>query len=155
MKLYKDYQHGRDVFVCCELHTHESTAVLDLTTNKTYYRWTAWTNGGICRNMDRDIAAGTITVKHRGIYLVIFSCSFSGSANMQTEFGLGINGVVSEEPPHAQRMLNSTGDVGSASAQALVELSKGDVCSLKFASYSGNTKTVTLAEGCFTMMKVD
>lgn len=82
--------------------------------------------------MTLDGTNGDLTVLTDGDYQHLITISFSGNPSAVIGCDLYVNG--SKEVVLFHRMLNSLGDVGSASSTAIRALSSGDVVSWHFYS---------------------
>jgi hypothetical protein len=106
-------------------------ATIELPTPGTAVAMTGFTDGGF-QNMTIDSSAGTITVSTDGDYQLGHYCSFSGTAMAEITLDLYKNG--SKLVTLFQRRLNSLGDVGSGSSDAIRTCTAGDVFSYRFHS---------------------
>jgi hypothetical protein len=83
-------------------------------------------------NMTIDGGAGTITIDSDGDYLLGHYASFSGTGEETVTLFLYVNGA--ELVTLFKRKLNSSGDVGSASSDAIRTFSTNDVLSYRWCS---------------------
>jgi hypothetical protein len=107
------------------------TETVALPTAGTAVAMTGFTDGP-SNHMTIDGSAGTITIDGPGDYLLGHYCSFSGNALEQITLYLYKNGALLVTL--FRRRLNSTGDVGSASSDAIRSCVAGDVLSYRFVS---------------------
>jgi hypothetical protein len=102
-----------------------------LPTAGTAVAMTGFTDGP-SKNTTIDGAAGTITIDAAGDYLLGHYASFSGMAFSTIDLHLHVNGAMLVLL--FRRRLNSLGDVGSASSDAIRTLAAGDVLSYRWKS---------------------
>lgn len=97
-------------------------------------------------------ANNNITVNSAGIYLVLFSVSWSGTNNKDYHIALFLDGVLI---PGAQihRKLGTGGDVGAVGANSIVNISNGGVIDLR-AAPENNGDTITVFGGSITVLKL-
>ena len=102
-----------------------------LPTAGTAVAMTGFTDGP-SKNMTIDGSAGTITINKTGDYLLGHYASFSGMPLSTIDLHLHVNGAMLVLL--FRRRLNSLGDVGSASSDAIRTLNAGDVLSYRWKS---------------------
>ena len=107
------------------------TETVALPTAGTAVAMTGFTDGP-SNNMTIDGSAGTITFDVDGDYSLGHYVSFSGNANEKVTLYLYKNGALLVTL--FRRRLNSAGDVGSASSDAIRACVAGDVLSYRFVS---------------------
>lgn len=115
---------------------------VDLPTSGTAVAMTGFTDGP-SNNMTIDGAAGTITMDVDGDYLLGHYASFSGLEIEKVSLELFVNAA--KIVTLFQRKLNSTGDVGSASSDAIRTFSAGDVLSYRWVSNVPNSYISVIA----------
>jgi hypothetical protein len=86
-----------------------------------------------------------------GVYFVNMQLSFSGAANAYYNCAVYKNGV-REEQIRFRRRLNANGDVGSASAHGLVNIT-GSPAALEIYAMSDGSNNFTIEAGQFTIFK--
>lgn len=131
------------------IYENGAGSTITVTTAGTYYGWTTATAGSVVgapfMTADTTQATGDRLVcgaSGAGVYKVNLACSFSGSNNAVIECAVHKNGAELTNVEF-KRKLNSTGDIGSASACGLVTLAANDYLDVRFTSgTNGDSVTV-------------
>ena len=92
-----------------------------------------------------------IVITEAGVYFVEMQLSFSGGANAVYECAVYKNGV-RQEQVRFKRKLNANGDVGSASAQSLINIT-GSSMALEIYAVSDGSNNFAIEAGQFTVLK--
>lgn len=103
-------------------------------------------------NVAIDAVLGTITIEQTGNYDVFLGLSFSGANNITFEFGVAVNGVVSDCLLFSRKM-GAGGDIGAGSARNILQLSAGDVLTTVVMADSVATDVV-MRDGQFNVHRV-
>jgi hypothetical protein len=115
---------------------------------------TAFDTNGQSRDMTPDQANDQITVGYDGLYLALFSVSFTGSTNTTYQFEFGVNGVAASGGC-AERKIGTNNDIGSASAQTVLSLSSGQLVSaLVSIIESPVAQTITVKHADLTLKRI-
>jgi hypothetical protein len=110
-----------------------------------------WENEETAYGVTPNAAAGTLTIKQKGTYLVNFQASIeSGTNNIVYQFHLRKDAV--EEPEGMHRKIAVSGDVGSGSFCGLVDCDVDEVLSVYVEGSPSATLTVIDAQ--FTAVRV-
>lgn len=95
---------------------------------------------------------GVFTIIRAGRYHIAWSVSFTcGTNNREYEMGVMLNGV--QTYGWAHRKIGTSGDVGSMSAQTILDLKKGDKISLGYLCIA-NTTTLTASHANLTLNRI-
>jgi hypothetical protein len=92
-----------------------------------------------------------IVITEAGVYFVEMQLSFSGASNAVYECAVYKNGV-RQEQIRFKRKLSANGDVGSASAQSLINVT-GSASALEIYAVSDGSNNITVEAGQFTVLK--
>ncbi len=116
------------------------------TTDATPRKIAAWNTDGLENNMTVDSTTGNdITADIAGTFVVMVSCSFSGTGNKTYQIEIYKNGSATGFA--ADRKLGSGGDVGAITIHGLIALAATDTVELYHSSSDGGTAfTVTEAQ---------
>lgn len=127
---------------------NDSGSVITCTYAGVYYGWVTATEGFVAGAglVTSDVADGTadhltIGASGGGKYIVSLNVAFSGANDAEVEGALFVDGVETEI--EFQRVLSSTGDIGSASCSGILDLSNTEELSFRLTS-DGNGDTVTI-----------
>jgi hypothetical protein len=101
-------------------------------------------------NMSYD--DGVFTILRAGRFAITWSCGFTcGTNNREYEMGIMLNGV--QTYGWSQRKIGTSGDVGSMSAQTILELKKNDKISLGYLCIA-NTTSVLVSHANLTLNRI-
>ncbi|MCK4569286.1 MAG: hypothetical protein KAT76_03295 [Bacteroidales bacterium] len=128
-----------------------SPSEIDMPSSGSYYAWTRALEGLSFGDPPPEFVLGDpltgapaeIIVREGGLYKISFCISFAGTNNSQLEGAIYREPEGTPGPPTITRVrflrkLASFGDIGSGSAQGLVELQADDVISVWFRSTSNS-----------------
>ena len=101
--------------------------------------------------IDPDYVFDHIYITEAGVYFVEMQLSFSGGANAIYECAVYKNGE-RQEQVRFKRKLNANGDVGSASAQSLINIT-GSATALEIYAVSDGSNNFAIEAGQFTILK--
>lgn len=94
-----------------------------------------------------------IEIEVDGVYLITACTSMSGGINATISFAIFKNNGATKIGTRATRVLSASGDVGSATTQALVSLVDGDTIEL-WVQNETNTNNVTFEDCRLSVIKV-
>ncbi len=124
----------------------QATSSAEATTDGTPRKITAWNTDGLETNMTVDSTTGNdITADVAGEFHIMTKISFSGTASKTFQVEIYVNGSATGFA--SDRKLGAGGDVGSAMACGLVDLSATDRIQVYHSSSDGGSAfTVTEAQ---------
>jgi len=113
---------------------------------------TQWASNGASLNTTPDHTNDIITLDVTGFYLVMIQMSFSGSNNAEFTMRAKWNGT-GQDQVRCQRKLSSGGDVGSATAMGVVDVTTAST-DLELEVYPDGNHTFTLVDGTMFCCKI-
>jgi hypothetical protein len=122
------------------------TAVVALSTSWQKITGSFQGNAISSTNITPDYDDDRITVNHVGVLFVGIQASFSGGNNAVIEGAVYVDGV-RQEPIRFRRKLGSTGDVGSASASGIINVTGSPVDVELYAKADSGTPNFKLESG--------
>ena len=121
----------------------EDNSTAETTVDATPRKIAALASKGVESGLSVDTANNQITAAVAGDYLVIASCSFSGTLSSTCVIEIYVNTTGSNLK--LERKLGTGGDVGSAPVSGIVTLAAGDDVSL-YQSSDGSAMTISNAQ---------
>jgi hypothetical protein len=113
------------------LSVNGNTTNTALAAQDTWYQYTYFDTNDPSSGMTPDHTNDHITIGTTGVYLVVGSASFSGSATTTFEAQIFINNGATGFPnAHFERKLGAGGDIGAAALDGIINLTSGDTVEL-------------------------
>ena len=124
--------------------------VVDLITVQVYENITDLTDGS---QNGFTLSNSKLTAQLSGLYRVDYSISFSGSANSEIGFSVGIGGV-EQDQTHSHRTLGTGGDIGNAGGTGYIFLNQGDVVTLMARDEASPVKDINIIATNLNLMRI-
>lgn len=126
-----------------EMWNHSDNGfVIDLVTQMVYENITnldTGLNNGFFHNTTNSILIAQIG----GFYKIDYSISFSGSANSEVGFTVGIDGQ-EQDQTHSHRKIGTGGDVGNTGGTGIIILNEGDAVTLMARDEAAPVQDITI-----------
>lgn len=138
-------------FVYGEMWDHnDSGFTVDLITVQVYENVTNLTTGS---QNGFILSNSKLTTQISGVYKVDYSVSFSGSANSEIGFDLGINGVF-QNNTHSHRKIGTGGDIGNTGGTGYIFLNQGDVVTLMARDEASPVRDISIVSVNINLLRV-
>ncbi len=124
--------------------------VVDLITVQVYENITDLTDGS---QNGFTLSNSKLTAQLSGLYRVYYSISFSGSANSEIGFSVGIGGV-EQDQTHSHRTLGTGGDIGNTGGTGYIFLNQGDVVTLMARDEASPVKDINIIAANLNLMRI-
>jgi hypothetical protein len=149
----EDTEHVGEHELYGELFNINNSTSQPITTLGQWYQ-VDFASAGISRGTTPSAATDDITISTAGVYAILASVAFSGTANTVYELAVKKNNGATEfECLYSKRKLNANGDVGSVSISGICELVDTDTVELWVRNTTGNNKTFEPVHANLTVLK--
>ncbi len=111
------------------------------------------TNLKVGLNNGFSFSSSKLTTLISGVYKADYSISFSGSANSEIGFDVGISGI-EQNQTHAHRKIGTGGDIGNVGGTGIITLNAGDVITLMARDEAAPVQDITIVVANLNLWRI-